>query len=144
MGGFVGLVNTGITKGMDKGSKKMGLVGVYILWLFASNVPEIQKATLGLLLIGAFILVQGVYDWVDIWRNPKGLKLAGLIGRLSKKMAAAGGYLGFIFQSNLSEDLKMKFGLAIVLLWLTVQGVYDGIKALRGEKKPVIAVAPTQ
>ena len=134
MVGLVGLVNNGITKGMDKGSKKMGLVGVYIGLLFASSVPEEQKAAIGLLVIGGYIVVQGMADWIDAWRNPKGVTIKGIANRLSKKLTGAIGYLVFIYQADLSDDVKMKSGLVIVLIFLVAQGVRDGIKAL---KKPI-------
>lgn len=120
-----------LNSGMNNSSKKMGIVGAFLAWLFVSSIPEEQKAILGLILIGSYIAVQGMSDWVGIWFNPKGLTIDNVVKRLSKKMTAATGYLGFILQSELSDELKMKFGLAIVLLWLVVQGIHDGIKAVR-------------
>ncbi len=124
------LVNI-LNKGMDNGSKKMGIVTVFLTWLWSSSIEPEIKAILGLVLIGSFIVIQGMNDWVRIWYNPRGLTVGNVVKRISKKMSAASGYLVFVLNSDLTDELKMKFGLAIVILWLVVQGLHDGIKAAR-------------
>lgn len=61
-------------------------------------------------------------------------KLGGLVNRLSKKLGIVGGYLVWLTQAPVPEDIKVKYGSGLALAYLVVQGIVDSIKSWKGRK----------
>lgn len=74
--------------------------------------------------------------------------MANPIDRVSKKLVAAGGFLTWLLNAPLPDEVKAKYGGGITLVYLIVQGVIDAVgkwkgrKAITGSNAPETGTAP--
>ena len=116
---------------MNKMSKKMGAAGVFLGWLFfVCTAPDLQRVILGAIVAGLFIVF-------TLWKQINEFKYRGrivdagktIMGRMSSAMTMAGGFLGGLFASTISMELKMWGGFAVVIIFIIMQGILDTRKA---------------
>lgn len=131
---------------MDKLSKKMGVTGALLGYIFfISTAPELLRIKLSVILVLLYIFAQKIDDCIAIWRNPKSISARSFMGRMSKTLTVTTGFLGGLFAANFSPDLKLWAGFAVVCAFLVMQAIYDGILAYHGiENKHVIEIPAAQ
>lgn len=131
---------------MDKLSKKMGVTGALLGYIFyISTAPELLRIKLSVIIVLLYIFAQKIDDCIAIWRNPKRISARSFMGRMSKTLTVTSGFLAGLFVSNFSPDLKLWAGFAVVCAFLVMQAIYDGILAYYGMvNKHVLQIPPTQ
>ncbi len=118
---------------MDKLSKKMGVTGALLGYIFyVSTAPELLRIKLSVILVLLYIFAQKIDDCIAIWKNPKRIALKTLMGRMSKTLTVTTGFLAGLFASSFSPDLKLWAGFSVVCAFLVMQGIYDSILAYNG------------
>ncbi len=58
-----------------------------------------------------------------------------VVDKLSKKLAVAGVYMGWLIQSNLPEEYKMKYGFYLAGIYIVAVAVLDISERIWGKKK---------
>lgn len=130
---------------MNALSKKMGVAGIFLGWLFfVCTAPDKDRVVLGAVVTVLFVIVTLWREIIAIKSNPESVSVAKTVmGRMSSTLTMAGGFLGGLFTSNISMDLKMWGGFAVVVAFLIMQGIYDTVKAKLIEQNKLPKIVDT-
>ncbi len=119
--------------GMDFLSKKMGLTGIFVGYLFyMSPGPEKLRVIMAAAAMVLYLIAQKADDCIAAYKYPRKFDAQGFLDRMSKTLTMAGGFLTALFAADFSPELKLWAGFGVTVAYLVLQGVYDGIKAYQG------------
>lgn len=122
-----------VQKSMDFLSKKMGLTGIFIGYVFyMSPGPEKLRVILAATALILYLISQKTGDIIDLIRNPKNFDALGFMDRMSKTLSMTGGFLTALFTSNFSPEIQLWAGFAVTVTYLVSQGTYEGVKKYKG------------
>ncbi len=131
-------VSSAAKSSMDFLSKKMGLTGIFIGYVFyMSSGPEKLRVILAASALVLYLISQKIGDIVDILNNPKSFDTAGFMDRMSKTLGMTGGFLTALFTANFSPELQLWAGFTVTVTYLVTQGAYDGVKNYYGIGKKI-------
>lgn len=129
---------TKVQKSMDFLSKKMGLTGIFIGYVFyMSPGPENLRVILAATALILYLISQKTGDIIDLIYNPNFFDVQGFMKRMSKTLSMTGGFLTALFTANFSPELQLWAGFAVTVTYLVSQGIYEGVKKYKGVGKQV-------
>lgn len=133
-----------VQKSMDFLSKKMGLTGIFIGYVFyMSQGPEKLRVIMAASALILYLVSQKTGDIYDLIYNPK-FDVHGFMDRMSKTLTMTGGFLTALFSANFSPELQLWAGFAVTITYLILQGVHEGIKAYKRSVTPSVQIPPSQ
>ncbi len=118
---------------MDFLSKKMGLTGIFIGYVFyMSDGPEMLRVKMATIALAMYLISQKTGDIIELIYHPKNFDVQGFMDRMSKTLTMTGGFLTALFTANFSPELQLTSGFIVTITYLVSQGIYEGVKKYRG------------